>query len=484
MADKRTTPEVPASGRRKRPAPTIDLKATEVPTESASAESATAVPRPDEPQPTPKPAAPAKPRQARRDEGTVADAERPQAAADTGRPQEAEQERASPPPPPPPPSPPPHRGDIGSAITGGIVGAVILAAAAGGLWYGGVIPPQSAPDQTSGLRAQVAALQKQVQDLQNRPAPSVADTGAIDRSIAALGRRIDTMEQTIANLPPGDKSIAERVAAADNAMKSLGVALTALNRRSDDIAARATQAQEQAAAAEKAINDLRASVQSAGREASSAVAPAQLDNLRQQVAGLEQSVKSLRADLDRSIKTLDGRISKAGAADRAARLALTASALQTKVASGAPYASELAQAKSLGAEQQALAPLDRFATSGIPSTSALAEQLLDLIPAMRKSAGAAESGTFLDRLQANASKLVRIRPVEAPAGDRPADVLVRIEAEAARGNIAAALADLARLPPAVRAPAQAWITKARVRQDALAAAQRFAAETARALGNG
>ena len=47
------------------------------------------------------------------------------------------------------------------------------------------------------------------------------------------------------------------MAAADNAMKSLGLALAALNRRSDDIAANASQARERAEAAEKAVTELR-----------------------------------------------------------------------------------------------------------------------------------------------------------------------------------------------------------------------------------
>lgn len=476
MADKRTTPEAPSGGRRKRAAPTIDLKATEVATEARTPEQDAAAPgpAPEEPKPAAKPEAASRPRHTRSKKETATQAAEPPVS---------EQQNSASPPPPPPPAPPRH-GGIGSAIAGGIAGAVIVAVAAGGLWYGGFVPLQSGNDRTETLRAQIAALQKQVQDLQGRPAPKAPDTGAIDQSIAALGRRVDSMEQSIANIPPGDKSIADRVAAADNAMKSLGVALTALNRRSDDIAAKAEQAQEQAAAAEKAVSDLRASVQTATRQASGAVEPGQLDEARQRIAALEQSVKSVRADLDRSVKTLDGRISKARAADRTARLAISASVLQTAVAGGGSFAKELAQAKSLGADEKTLAPLDRFAASGLPPRSALAEQLLDVLPAMRKAAGADETGSFLDRLQANASKLVRIRPVEAPSGDAPADVLARIEVEAAHEDIAGALADLAKLPPAVRAPARDWIAKAKARQDALAAAQRFAAETARALGSG
>jgi hypothetical protein len=96
-------------------------------------------------------------------------------------------------------------------------------------------------------------------------------------------------------------------------------------------------------------------------------------------------------------------------------------------------------------------------------------------------ASAPESG-FLERLQANAGKLVRIRPVTAPTGDNPSAVLARIEIDAANADIAAALADLGKLG-ASRAPAQAWIAKTQARQAALSAARQYAAETARALGS-
>ena len=128
--------------------------------------------------------------------------------------------------------------------------------------------------------------------------------------------------------------------------------------------------------------------------------------------------------------------------------------------SGAPFAAELAQAKSLGADDKALAPLEPFAATGVPTPAALAQELRALLPAMLKASGAqAPAGGFLERLQANAGKLVRIRPVDAPAGDDASAVLARIEIDAANADIAAALADLGKLPDATRAPAQAWIAQ-------------------------
>ena len=303
---------------------------------------------------------------------------------------------------------------------------------------------------------------------------SIRDSGstvihAVDtKSIDALNDRIAKIEDTIAKLPAGDASVTERMAAADNAMKALGLALAALNRRSDDVAASATLARDRADAAEKAVTELRTSVQDpvkdAAKNASAGISSAELDALQKRIAGLEQSVKTAVTDMP-------------------ARLALSAAALRDAAVSGSPLAAALAQVKSLGADEKALAPLEPFAASGVPTPPALAQELRALLPAMLKVSGAqAPDGGFLERLQANAGKLVRIRPVDAPPGDDASAVLARLEIEAAHNDITGALSDLGKLPDAARAPAQTWIKKANERQAALAAARAFAVETARALG--
>jgi hypothetical protein len=150
--------------------------------------------------------------------------------------------------------------------------------------------------------------------------------------------------------------------------------------------------------------------------------------------------------------------------------------------SGAPFAAELTQAKALGADEKELAPLAPFAASGMPGAQALAQELRELLPAMIKVSSTQAPSGFLERLEANAGKLVRIRPVDAPPGDDASSVLARIEIDAAKADIPAALADLGKLNDATRAPAQAWIAKAQARQAALAQASRYAADMARALG--
>jgi hypothetical protein len=367
-------------------------------------------------------------------------------------------EAASPPQPDPPPSAQEPRADpagirpgghIMATLVAGIVGAATVMLVLAALWLNGLVPVRYAASTNTGAHA-------------------VTDTKAID----ALTLRVSKIEGTISKLPAGDAGVAERLAAADSAMKSLGIALSALNRRSDDTAATASQARERADAAVKAVTDLRASVQEAAKNSSAGISPAELDALQKRMAALEQSAKAARDD-----------IAKASSADIAARLALSAAGLRDAVASSAPFAAELAQAKSLGTDDKTLAALVPFATAGVPTAPALAQELRALLPAMLKISGAqAPEGGFLERLQANAGKLVRVRPVDAPPGDDPSAVLARLEIDAAKADIAAALADLGKLADATRAPAQVWIAKAQARQAALAAARQYAADTARALG--
>jgi len=444
MADKPTKPEAPGGRRRKRAAPTIELTATEVPPTDAPA-------APD-PQPEPPSA-----------EAAAPPASEPPPPPEESAPAETQEPPAE---PQAAPEPPPRGSGPRSyvvALAAGFVGAAIMTGVLAGLWYAGLLPLPSAASESG--RAQIAALQAQVRALQNRP--PAADRKAFD----ALRTRMEQIAGEIAKLPPGDKTVPERLAATDNALKSLGIALTALNHRNDDLAADAKQARERAAAAEKAVSTLRARLQNVAKSASGGVPAAALDALQTRVAALERSVHDARTE-----------ITKNSATDRAARLAVSAAALRDAVERGAPYADELAQAKSLGADAKALAPLSPFAQSGVPSKPALAHALTALMPAMLKAAGDTEvRGGFLDRLQANASKLVRIEPVKAPQSDATSDVLARIEVEAAKADIDGALADLGKLPPAARAPAQAWIAQAKGREAALAAARQFAAATTRAL---
>jgi hypothetical protein len=101
---------------------------------------------------------------------------------------------------------------------------------------------------------------------------------------------------------------------------------------------------------------------------------------------------------------------------------------------------------------------------------------------LKATAMPAPAGGFLDRLQANAEKLVRIRPVDEAAGDDPAAVVSRARAKAARSDFTGALTELNALPANIRAPAEDWIKKVEARNAAMNASRRAVADALAALG--
>jgi hypothetical protein len=241
-----------------------------------------------------------------------------------------------------------------------------------------------------------------------------------------------------------------------------------LGRRSDEALAAAREARARTDAAVASLGSLSQKV-----AAAPVVDRADLDALGKRVV-----------ELERSDKALEGELAKRAAADsgdHAVQLALAATALKSVVEHGDPFAAELATAKALAPDPKLLAPLEPFAAAGVPTAAALARELAEIGPALRQSV-AAPRENFLQRLQGNAEKLIRIRPVEEVAGNDASAIVRRVEVKAGSGDLNGALAELAQLPPPVRAPAEIWIKKAQARAAAVEASRRFAADALAGLG--
>ena len=342
------------------------------------------------------------------------------------------------------------RSSVKTAVAGIAAGAIAVVAIGAGLWFGGYLPP--------GL-------------LSASPSAQPTDSAAI----AEISARLNKIEGAIAaqqqkSAPPAqpDPALLSRLAAAEAATKSLGNLLAALTHRVDDAAAAAQNTLAQAKSASAAAE----AAKSAGQ---AGVARSDLDALAARIAPLESTVKTLADDIKHETATAD---------DRAARLTVAAEALRATVERGAPYQAELAAVKSLGADQSATAPLEPFAAAGVPRAAALAHELASLAPALRQAAEPASSNnSFLGRLENNARRLVQITPVDAPPGDDPASVMTRINVDAAHADIAAALADIAKLPDAAKPLAAAWVDKAQARDAAIATSRKLAADALAALSS-
>ncbi|WP_416207755.1 COG4223 family protein [Bradyrhizobium sp. SEMIA] len=201
------------------------------------------------------------------------------------------------------------------------------------------------------------------------------------------------------------------------------------------------------------------------------VAASDLAALNDRIAQLERASRTERAELaQQGEKIADAKSMD----DKPLRHVVAAALLDVAVRHGDPYQSQLAAARSFAAKPDVLKPLDAFAASGIPTPVALSRELLNIVPKLSPPAEAPTAGAgIVERLQAGASKLVRIERTDGVGNDRGA-IVARVTAAALRNDFVEARRELKTLAEADRAPAQAWLDKADARDAALAASRKFA----------
>jgi hypothetical protein len=322
------------------------------------------------------------------------------------------------------------------------IGAVAAAAVLVGLWLAGFTFAQNV------VNSQIAA----------------SETVGSNTANAEIAARLDKIEHAMqapksetASVPP---ALGNRLTAVEMQAKMLGDSSATLNHRIDDVAAAAQAAQKQAASAASAAE----AAKSAGQ---AGVQKGDLEALTNRIAALESAVKTLSEQIAHPTSGVD----------QAVRLSVAAQALEVAVTSGVPYQAELKAVQALGAAPDATAPLEVFAAAGLPHADALAHELAALVPVLRQAADTSSGDTtFLRKLEANAQKLVHITPIEAPPGNDPDAVITRIDIDANRADIAAALKEIAALPDRFKPLTAAWAKTAQAREAALAASRNISAD--------
>ncbi|MHC2277135.1 hypothetical protein ACVME8_003746 [Bradyrhizobium diazoefficiens] len=266
-------------------------------------------------------------------------------------------------------------------------------------------------------------------------------------TVDALNGRVAAVEAK-AGKPAADPAMVARIDALEKSVGSLRSDIANLRAQSDKTAS--------------ALND--------AKSAPGAASP-DLAALNDRIAQLERAGKTERAELaQQGEKIADARTMD----DKPLRHVVAAALLDVAVRHGDPYEAQLAAARSLAAKPEMLKPLDTFASSGIPTPVALSRELLNIVSKLSPPADAQSSGGgIVERLQAGASKLVRIERTDGVGNDRGA-IVARVTAAALRNDFVEARRELKTLPDADRAPAQAWLDKANARDAALAASRKFA----------
>jgi hypothetical protein len=293
--------------------------------------------------------------------------------------------------------------------------------------------------------------------------PAIPTTPAASQINAAV---IDDLSARIAGAE--SKASKAATAAADPAsaarIEALEKSLASLR---GDVAAARAQSEKLAAI----VNDVQATPDGSS-------APLDLAAINERIAAIEraraQSAELAQENAKENAKPAD---------DMSLRRVVAAALLDVLVRIGDPYPAALAAAKSLATNPDALKPLEGFAAKGVPNANALSRELLTLVPKLSPPAqpdNATTGSGIVERLQAGASKLVRIERTDTVGNDRGA-VVARATAAALRNELADARRELNTLVPADRAAAQAWLDKCDARDAALAASRSFAAETMASL---
>lgn len=324
------------------------------------------------------------------------------------------------------PAPPPR--GAGLAGWGALVLAVLALAAAATqpLWSPIVY-------RDTGVREDLAARLASVEAASSKVAALGARLAATDQRLADLIRRVEAA--------PGVDP-AEIAALTGKLEESAGRTRVALDRLSQRLGAVEEQARTPPAEVMAALSELRAGL-----------------------AALEKNIAAVAA----RTAVLERRPMISG--ERIAAVAIAAGQLEAAVASGEPYRPALDRLRALARDdaalQEALAPLDRDASGGVATLSALAADFARIAPRLAVETGKPKG--WLDGLWAKARALVNMRPVGA-AGER--SPVTRAERALAARDLAGAVEALA----PVGGEAVAWRKAAEAR---LAADRALAAVRAR-----
>ena len=322
---------------------------------------------------------------------------------------------------------------IMSAILGGVVALLVL----GGAKFAGLLDPPP-PVTATATKSDVDALGTRIAKIETDVAkPVPAPRPVTDPAIVA---RLDSVEKSLASLR-GDvaavRGQGEKVAAAISEIKSAppqGVIA---------VAPQAAPAIDTSAIEERLGKIERATAALSAASAAPVPQPPAEDPKVRRLDALLQLDKAMRY--------------------------------------GGPYASELAAARSVAGDSDALRSLAPFANTGIPDADTLSKELLALLPqlAPKPAAQPAPSG-IIERLQQSLAKLVRIQRTDAAASGA-AGIIARATAAAQRSDPNEAKRELLLLPAPDRVVVRPWIAKVEGRDKALAASEQFTMDTLTAI---
>ncbi len=351
---------------------------------------------------------------------------------------EADAAAAEPPEAPRPPRPVARLAMPWSAISIAAIGGAVLGTA---LTYGlvnVVALPDNRPviaDPSVRLAAQDAAIAELTTRLAAAEAASAATSTTVAEAASATAAELESLRQQLDALPA--PAAAVDLAPLEAQVATLEASIAAIGAGASG--ADATALAETISGLEAGIGELRAA----------------LEALTQRTSTAEQSIASLRGDVEATRSAVAAQTSMVGASDigPAVRLPLLVSGIESAFANGRPYDSELSSLSTLLPDLVVPDPIRTAAADGLPRPDAVALAFTEAVPAILAGRPAFASGDLTQDALDWAKGLLALRPLEEADGDTPEAVVSRLEAAVARRDFAAATALLGQLPEPMQAAA-------------------------------
>ncbi|MES5046237.1 COG4223 family protein [Rhizobium nepotum] len=183
----------------------------------------------------------------------------------------------------------------------------------------------------------------------------------------------------------------------------------------------------------------------------------QVDALSEKIAALESTLQSERsaqasatAELTRRLTDAETKINEPRDDIEVAR-AIASAGLKAAIDRGGPFLTELDTLSKVIPDDPAIASLQSFAATGVPSRSELMQKFPDVANAMLSAINQPDPNQgIVERLTESAFSLVKVRPVGNIEGETPDAMIARMENKLRNGDLQGAALEWNGLPETAR----------------------------------